>query len=283
MAFRLVLLLLALVALTPSASAFTRDVVMVPVIIDGEPVRLEVKTFVPAGDSPFPTLIFHHGSTGTGTDKFRFRATFESPAFTDFFINRGWALAMPSRRGRGASEGLYDEGFAPDRSGYTSEKTIALAGAERALRDIDAVTPAILAMPFVDKSRVVIGGASRGGILSIAYAGQNPGIFKGVVNFVGGWLGYPTRYPSTPSINEQLFKRGASFPGQTLWLYGDKDPFYPLSHSRENFGAFQAAGGQGEFHEYPPLQYRTGHEIHAQPGIWGPAVDDYLKRIGLGR
>jgi dipeptidyl aminopeptidase/acylaminoacyl peptidase len=46
---------------------------------------------------------------------------------------------------------------------------------------------AVLAFPFVDPTRVVIGGQSRGGILSIAYAGQRPEQVKGVVNFVGGW------------------------------------------------------------------------------------------------
>jgi dienelactone hydrolase len=48
---------------------------------------------------------------------------------------------------------------------------------------------AILSMPFVDRKQVVIGGQSRGGILSAAYAGQHPGQVKGVMNFVGGWMG----------------------------------------------------------------------------------------------
>jgi len=48
---------------------------------------------------------------------------------------------------------------------------------------------AILTMPFVDRDRVVIGGQSRGSILSVAYAGQHPEQVKGVINFVGGWSG----------------------------------------------------------------------------------------------
>ncbi|MGH7302169.1 MAG: alpha/beta hydrolase family protein [Candidatus Rokuibacteriota bacterium] len=39
-------------------------------------------------------------------------------------------------------------------------------------------------MPFVDPTRVVIGGQSRGGILSVAYAGQHPQQIKGVINLV---------------------------------------------------------------------------------------------------
>jgi dienelactone hydrolase len=92
----------------------------------------------------------------------------------------------------------------------------------------------------------VIGGQSRGGILSVAYAGRHPEQVKGVINFVGGWLG--TGCPTASGINQALFTRGARYPGDTIWLYGDGDPFYPLSHSRENFTAFQGAGGKGAFH-----------------------------------
>ena len=90
-----------------------------------------------------------------------------------FFVQRGWAVVMPSRRGRGGSEDEYDEGFGIDRSrGYTCDPSLSMPGADRALRDIEAAMGAILTMPFVDPSRVVIGGVSRGGILSVAYAGQ---------------------------------------------------------------------------------------------------------------
>ena len=39
---------------------------------------------------------------------------------------------------------------------------------------------AILAMPFVDRDRVVIGGQSRGGILSVAYGGLHGEQVRGV-------------------------------------------------------------------------------------------------------
>ena len=71
------------------------------------------------------------------------------------FRSNGWIVALPSRRGRGGSEGLYDEGFNPDRTrGYTCDHFISLAGADRALRDIDAMTKAIIELPVVDKARV---------------------------------------------------------------------------------------------------------------------------------
>src|SRR5687768_8329811 len=99
------------------------------------------------------------------------------------------------------------------------------------------------------RPRVVIGGQSRGGILSVAYAGRRPQQVRGVINFVGGWLG--ARSVTATEVNQTLMKRGASFPGEMLWLYGDGDPFYGLAHSRGNFAAFSRAGGTGTFHEFP--------------------------------
>lgn len=253
---------------------------MVPVTVDGETVKLATITYRPNGNGPFPTLIFHHGSTGGGRDPALFARPYDPNALASWFTARGWAVILPSRRGRGGSEGLYDEGFGPDRElGYSCEPSLALAGADRALRDIDAITPLLLAQPFVDRSRVAVGGVSRGGILSVAWSGSHPDIPRAVVNFVGGWVS--RRCWSIDEINPTLFRRGSAYAGPTLWLYGDHDPYYSLRHSRENFAAFQAAGGKGAFRGYVPPQGLTGHEIANAPELWTEAVEAYLAEQGL--
>ena len=152
----------------------------VPLAIDGETVSFVLRTHVPPGPGPFPTLIFHHGSTGSGRDSGRFLTPFDPASLSQAFIARGWAVVLPSRRGRGGSGAFYDEGFAAMRSqGYTCDKPLSLAGAERALRDIEVLTTAILDLPFVDRNRVAIGGQSRGGILAVAYAGADAITFPG--------------------------------------------------------------------------------------------------------
>jgi dienelactone hydrolase len=271
-----VLALVTLAVLTGSAHA--QEARMVPVTVDGERVRLEMRVYEPAAGAPSPTLVFNHGSTGSGTNPESFTRPLDFPEVARFFVARGWAVVIPGRRGRGGSEGRYDEGFAPTRSwGYACDPVLSVAGADRALRDIQAAMDSILAMPFVDRSRVVIGGQSRGGILSVAYAGQHAEQVKGVINFVGGWNGARCQHAAT--INQSLFVRGARYPDETLWLYGDEDPFYPLSHSRGNFAAFQAAGGRGSFHELPPEF--GGHYIWKRPDRWAPIVEGYLARRGL--
>ena len=271
--YAVVVTLCCLVARPLSTQA--QETSLVPVLVDGETVRLAMRIYKPVAGNPAPTLVFNHGSTGMGTDPGLFSRPIDAPAVARFFVQRGWAVVMPARRGRGGSDGLYDEGFAADRPrGYTCDPAVSLAGADRALRDVEAAMAAILAMPFVDGSRVVIGGVSRGGILSVAYAGQHPEQIKGVINFVGGWLG--TGCSSAPTVNRALFSRGGRYPYDSIWIYGDGDPFYPLSHSRDNFGAFQTAGGRGAFHEFV-----GGHQVSSHPDLWGHAVESYLRQRGL--
>ena len=226
---------------------------MVPVTIDGEQVKLAVITYKPAGSGPFPTLVFHHGSTGRGNDPSIFASPYEGKVLAGWFTARGWAVVLPSRRGRGGSEGRYDEGFSIDRlQGYSCDPTLSLPGADRALRDIDAMTPVLLAQPFVDRSRVAVGGQSRGGILSIAWSGRQPAIPRAVVNFVGGWTG--ARCPTASAINQNLITRGA---------------------------AFQAAAGKGAFHEYLPPDGVNRHGISTVPALCSSTLEAYLEERDL--
>jgi dienelactone hydrolase len=253
---------------------------MVPVTVDGEQVKLAVITYKPAGNGPFPTLIFHHGSTGRGNDPTLFAKPYDPKTVAEWFTSRGWAVLAPSRRGRGGSENRYDEGFANDRTqGYSCDPTLSLPGADRALRDIDAVTPILLAQPFVDRSRFIVGGISRGGVLTIAWSGGHPTEPRAAINFVGGWMG--TGCSTASTINQNLFVRGAAFAQPTIWLYGDKDAYYPLSHSRQNFAAFEAAGGKGTFNEYVPPGTMNGHFISSVPALWTATLETYLAERGL--
>src|SRR5688500_6535340 len=104
-------LALALGLLVSNSPAQAQERTMMPVSVDGEQVRLAVITYKPTGAGAFPTLIFHHGSTGSGTDPSRFMRTFEPGALAYWFVARGREFVLRSRRGRGGSEGLYDEGF----------------------------------------------------------------------------------------------------------------------------------------------------------------------------
>jgi dienelactone hydrolase len=244
---------------------------------DGKPVRLEAVIFRPDGAGPFPLAVINHGSTGTGLDPRLARQTWFATDLADFLNERGWMVAFPQRRGRGKSDGLYDEGFWEDRkSGYTCDAGISLRGADRALDDIDAAVAALRRRPDVAPTPVLIGGQSRGGVLAVAWAGLHPGQTAGVINFVGGWLGEACS--SASAVNRTLFERGARNPRPTIWLYGEGDPFYSIAHSRANFAAFEKAGGHGAFLELEGSP-SPGHNVYRDPDLWSGPVGNYLDAL----
>lgn len=242
---------------------------------DGKPVRLEAVVFKPEGTGPFPLAVINHGSTGGGRNPALFPLTWSDANLAEFLNARGWLVAFPQRRGRGRSDGLYDEGFSEPRSfGYTCEAKISLRGADRALDDIDAAITALRRRPDVAPTPILIGGQSRGGVLAVAYAGLHPADISGVINFVGGWLGEGC--PTAVVVNHTLFERGARYQRPTIWLYGRSDPFYSMAHSRDNFAAFEKAGGRGTFLEFDAPAGK-GHFILGDPELWSGPVENYLR------
>lgn len=249
-----------------------------PFFEDGAPVELEVVLFKPLGSiGPLPTVMFNHGSTGDGSDPSLFGQTVIIKSISKFFVDRGWMVAFPQRRGRGQSDGLYDEGFAPDRSGYSCNRDIALAGADRALDDLDAAVDWLRQRSDVDTTNMLVSGVSRGGILSVAHAAKRPDVYRGAINFVGGWIAEGCG--DFADINRTLFVAAAAWPGTSTWLYGENDSFYSISHSRSNFDAFTAAGGMGEFHVFQRESGLNGHFVINDLELWEATVDAYLETL----
>ena len=237
------------------------------VAIEGTTVKLSTVTYKPTGEGPFPTLIFHHGAGS-------FEPPYDPKAVAQWFVTRGWAVIAPSRRGRGGSEGLNEEG-----PGNLCSEAKILEGADRALGDIEAVMPALIALPFVDRSRIAVGGQGRGGLLSVAWSGKHPEV-RAVVNFVGGWENTKTCRQGV-AINGNLLNRGITWGQPSLWLYSDKDFFYLPEDPRANFDVFLAAGGKAVWHDYEPPEggEQNGHWISSMPQLWTADMEAYLANV----
>lgn len=248
-----------------------------PFLEDDKPVSLEVLIFKPTGPGPFPLLVVNHGSTGSGDNPALFKSTWSSHSLARAFTEQGWLVAFPQRRGRGKSDGLYDEGFTKTRSAYTCQTKLSLVGLERALSDVAVAVDWLTALPQVDSKQVVIGGVSRGGMLASVYAGVQPQRFVGVINFVGGWMGEGCK--TAEAINTTSFRRGAASSTPQLWLYADGDPYYSLAHSRKNFEAFVGAGGTGSFEVLAVPEGEDGHSIHSRVALWNGPMQAFLRQV----
>ena len=271
---------LNLLALESNASELVYGRAPTEFVENGKPVFLEVILVKPLGPGPFPTLMFNHGSTGTGANPAYRHASYAPSSLAFFFNERGWLVAFPQRRGRGKSDGQYDEGLEPNDSGYSCTPEIALRGLERALQDLDTIANYLEGRSDVDSKRMLIGGQSRGGLLSIVYAGAHPERFNAVINFVGGWVGQ--RCTEMEEMHANIFKRGADFQKPTLWLYGENDSTYGIAHSRMNFDSFIAEGGKGSFLTFPLGTAKDGHKLLYDSELWRKAVDSFIEKLNSG-
>jgi pimeloyl-ACP methyl ester carboxylesterase len=257
------------------AHAQTRILAETSLLEDGRPVRLEIILYKPPGTGPHPVAVISHGSTGNGRNASLFTQTFAPAVLSMYFLRKGFAVAYPQRRGRGHSDGLYDEGFRDDRrEGYSHELERSLAGAARGLDDLAAAIETIARDRSLATDRLLLVGQSRGGALSVAYAGRHPERVAAVINFVGGWTN--GHHALSRAVNDAVLQQGRGYGISMLWLYGTRDPFYSPDHVRSVHEAFLTAGGKAQ------LEFLdAGHTLFASPALWSAIVDRYLASIDV--
>jgi dienelactone hydrolase len=238
----------------------------------GQRVTLEAALYRPPGDGPHAVLLFNHGSTGGGT--VAPSVTLRPSRQAQFFVERGFAVLAPMRRGRGASQGTSAEYEG------TCDAEILGAGLARAIEDVDAAMAYLHAQTWADPERVLVAGQSRGGILSVAYAAKRPDAVRGVINFAGGWTSQ--RCDETGrGFNQATFAAaGAQNRVPTLWLYAEEDSYYSAAWIRRYHEAFAHAGGVATFHLFPAFG-SDGHRLVDRVQLWKAAADDFLRRSNL--
>jgi dienelactone hydrolase len=132
------------------------------------PLVLEGFLFKPAGNGPFPAVIWNHGSERyPGASK-------EFDGIADIFVPRGYVVFAPERRGHDESEGediVVVRGRVAGPRGQAAGDALStrLLTTEQ-LGDQLAGVSYLKAMPFVDTTRMVVAGCSFGGIMSLLAA-----------------------------------------------------------------------------------------------------------------
>ncbi|WP_374302159.1 dienelactone hydrolase family protein [Ferrovibrio sp.] len=221
-----------------------------------------------------PLVVFNHGSTGQGAERGRIprHAMLRYESQARYFHARGFAFLAPMRRGRGESEGDYLESYAWD--------ALKLAeGLQHALDDVDAVVEFMRRRPEIDGRRILVAGHSRGGLLSVAYAGRHPAGVIGSISFAGGWI---AERGMMEDFNREVFVRaGAGAETPSLWLYAENDRHHSMATIRRWHDGYTGAGGNAELYLFGPIEDDEGHQLLERPGLWQSAMDAFLHQLGF--
>lgn len=265
-----------LLALAPAAQAAPLDesVLRVPVVAGLEQAYIDVTVFKPPGEGPFPVLVLSHGSPRSAEERRR-EGRQRLPAQSERFVEMGFAVLVPTRRGYGGSGGAWAETY-----GTCTQPDYHAAGLETA-RDLRAALDAVRGEPWADTARIVLAGQSAGGFGSVAASATDlPGLV-GVINFAGGRgsMG-PNQVCGEERLIEAMALYGRTARVPELWVYSENDLFFPPALARRMHAAFVAAGGRAEFVQAPATGL-DGHGYFARAiHDWSPRVEGFLRRIG---
>ena len=252
----------------------------------GELERMELRWFLPQGTGPFPVMLFSHGRDPSAARRARL-AVGVSHAQLVFWLARGVAVVAPVRPGYGdpAEADVEDNGLRVDDAG----RCVGHADFERptvaALHAVDATLRWLRSQPWADAGHVMLVGQSVGGLVSVAAGAHSPPGVVGIVNFAGGAGGNAEHAPGSscsPDLVEALFAdygRTTTLP--SLWIYALDDQYWGAAAPRAWHAAFARGGSASTFVQAPALGDGDGHGLSRRsPALWGPAVDEFLARLG---
>jgi dienelactone hydrolase len=240
----------------------------------------------PVGDGPFPLLVMNHGVALDPKE----RSYFPAIEFRDaalWFARQNYLVVAPIRPGYGATaieipeRGLFGLFF----SGVGDCSDANFRDAGLAIASLDMwVIEYMSTQSFIKRDDVVVVGQSGGGWGAIALASQNPKSVRAMIGFEAGRGGHLNGIPNNNCAPDRLVDAAAQF-GRTaripmLWIYTRNDSYFGPELSMRLASAFQAAGGNVEYHLLPAFG-ADGHFFIDSPDavrIWAPLVSEFLRR-----
>jgi dienelactone hydrolase len=287
------LLLIAIILFLPASASAQDDeilaelneqIVKVPMVIDGflgkKEIALTATIFRPSGDGPFPLIVLSHGNPARASDRPKIKRFRIIPQIREF-VQRGFAIIVPIRRGYGATGGDFAEDY-----GKCSDPFYTAAGLEAA-KDIVATITFAGKTSYVKADKILLVGQSAGGFASLAAASVNPPGVIGVVNFAGGRGGRPDTNPGEPCVPARMattietYAKTIKVP--VLWHYAENDKYFGPQYPKDWFIAFQKTGARGRLVIQPPFG-KDGHSVFTSKNgipIWTKEFDNFIKEIGM--
>jgi dienelactone hydrolase len=248
---------------------FNEQIIMVPATSGDESVQLETTIFRPPGAGPFPLLIMNHGKA-LGDPHQQERDRFI--AISREFVKRGYAVAIPMRKGFAQSTGTYVEKYCDMASNGQLQAD-----------DVQSVLNYLVAQEWVDKDHIVVAGQSYGGLAAMAFGTHGyPGV-RGIINFAGGLKihGGGCQWQNALVRAFSDFGRHTMVP--SLWFYGENDRHFGPELAAKMHHAYVRAGGNAKLVAYGPFK-NDAHGMSASwegVKIWWPETEKFLKSIGM--
>jgi dienelactone hydrolase len=240
--------------------------------------QIPITIYRPAGDGPFPLVVFNHGRPPQ--ERRHTQGRFQPEHAARYLVAKGFVVLAPMRVGYWETYGDFD----PEYSGPCNSMQIgpmSIAASDQVLATVEYART----LRYVDASRWLVVGQSVGGLTAVATVGRKPAGLLGGINFAGGTGGNPDKNPGRPCSPGAItsywssIARNAAVP--MLWLYWKNDKYWGEEIPREWHKAWVNGGGKAEFRSFPP----TGEDGHRGLTIdmnsWLPAVDEFLNQLGF--
>ena len=243
--------------------------------------------YLPPGDGPFPVLIYSHGRSGTEAERGLTRIP-DPRGHVRYWVKKGFAVVAPIRPGYGATHGIdrEDSGVRYDVFGNCWGTPEFERSASAAREAVLATLEWVRAQPWADAKRIVLAGASMGGLASIATAAGNPSGVVAYVNFSGGTGGNGSRAAEHScgfEVMETLMaKYGETARVPSLWLYARNDSFWGADWPRAWYGAYAAHQRSARFVMTDAVPNADGHQLLTRGSrLWSAQVDRFLEELGF--
>jgi phospholipase/carboxylesterase len=153
-------------------------------------------------------------------------------------LPRSWTTVLPNAPHRASPWG-YGPGYAWYR--YLGGTVPEPESFRTSLAELDTLLAALHLLVGFEPSRVVLGGFSQGGTVSMAYGLSRPGRISHALNFSGFLADHPDVH----------VQPGAAAGLRIFWGHGFSDGNIPFSFAESGRAALEGAGALVEARDYP--------------------------------
>jgi len=232
-------------------------------------LTLEGFLYKPAGDGPFPAVIWNHGSE---------KRPGWQPYLAKFYTSQGYVFFLPHRHGHGRSPGEYigdltEQIRAQEKNrGVVEKKIVQLP--ELYNQDVVAAVAWLEQESFVDARRIVMSGLSYGGIQTLLTAEKGLGI-RAFIPFAPAVMSWANR-----ELHKRLLEAVKNAKAPIFLLQAKND--YSLGPSEVLGKEIEGKGPPNRAKVCPPFgtTHQDGHGGFAcgEAGIaiWGGDVLQFL-------